>query len=345
CRIAGWQPASGAFSIVHCRVNALTMIAPVFKICFLAFLLGLWPNHLLLAVPIRISFLRDAALSDTTQALRKIGCNQESIAMFTQLVDRYHNSGFEFDLAKFPPSTNGFYTFSNAQHLVAALPHPPWKTEHAYEFTCFDTVILLANDHLRIDLKPNERAGKFSILARPTNDLEVIEVATAAEAFTNQYPTWYREVTDGIFPGALQDRRVCLTAALLRHERVLPESVNEETLKASLLEVIRKDCRTQKLIWPKSFDLVLVHQVHLPSRTFATAHAALLFRLEKRHMYLEKAGGSGPFVRLDFDDRADLLVWLAAAMKGLEHEHTHVVATFNDARADILRIATPSIDR
>jgi len=305
------------------------VIVPNLKVCFVALILVLWASSVASAGPVRISFLRDAALSETAQTLRKHRCNQEAVSSFERTVWRYYGSAFEFDFGKFPPANEGFYTFSNIQSLVIALPHPLWKTEHAYEFNCFDAVILLAKDHLRTALKPDERVGKFTVLSRTTNDLVFIEVATAAEAFTNKYPGWYRDATDQIFPPLLRDARVCLTATFFRHH-TFPESVNEASLAGSVLETVRKDCRLQKLGFPKRFELVLEHQVDFPSHAFATTHAGLLFRSDNGYMYLEKAGGSGPFVRLDFKNRADLLIWLAAGFKGLEHEHTHVVATFND---------------
>lgn len=300
-------------------------------------MLAVCSGELSQAAPLRISFLPDVALSETAEMLQKHGCQKEAVTILEREVRRYHGTTFNFDFAKFPPAEKGFYTFSNIQHLVTALPHPLWKTEHTYEFNCFDAVILLSNGHLRTALKPDERVGKYVVLTRSSNDMVFIEVATAEQAFTNKYAPWYRDATERVFPKTLQDERVCLTAALFRRH-TLPESVKEEVLAASVLEALRKDWRIQKLAFPENFRLVAIHQVHLPSRAFTTTHAGLLFQRGKGYVYLEKAGGSGPFVRLDFEDRTDLLVWLAAALKGLEHEHTHVFATFNDASIEDLRI-------
>ena len=94
------------------------------------------------------------------------------------------------------------------------------------------------------------------------------------------------------FPKELHEARVCLTAALLRYH-ALPQSTKEEGLITNVLETVWKDCRAQKLTLPTTFELVLVHQVHLPSRTFATTHAALLFRLDQRYTTWRRLGVAG----------------------------------------------------
>jgi hypothetical protein len=60
-----------------------------------------------------------------------------------------------------------------------------------------------------------------------------------------------------------------------------------------------------------------------------TDHAGVLFRYNGGYIYLEKAGGSGPFVRLDFKDKTDLTPWLAAAFLNPMPPEGHRFATFN----------------
>jgi hypothetical protein len=42
-----------------------------------------------------------------------------------------------------------------------------------------------------------------------------------------------------------------------------------------------------------------------------TVHAGLLFYHHDGFTYIEKNGGIGPFVRLDFSSKRDLLTWLS----------------------------------
>jgi hypothetical protein len=55
---------------------------------------------------------------------------------------------------------------------------------------------------------------------------------------------------------------------------------------------------------------------------------------EKRYVYIEKTGGSGPFVRLDFGNTGDLIAWLA--WKFDKTKGVPVFVTFNDS--DIERL-------
>jgi len=95
--------------------------------------------------------------------------------------------------------------------------------------------------------------------------------------------------------------------------------------------------RRHDLKFPPRFEVVLCHEVNFPLRTCVTAHAGLLFPRKHGYTYIEKSGGSGPFVRLDFEDRADLLTWLAGMFRGAEKfGYTHHFATFNDTKIEML---------
>jgi len=84
----------------------------------------------------------------------------------------------------------------------------------------------------------------------------------------------------------------------------------------------------------------LCHEVNFPKRWFVTVHAGLLFPRERGYTYIEKSGGSGPFVRLDFDDRAAMLTWLAGMFRGAEKlGYTHHFATFNDTKIERLEVS------
>jgi hypothetical protein len=54
------------------------------------------------------------------------------------------------------------------------------------------------------------------------------------------------------------------------------------------------------------------------------------------YVYIEKAGNSGPFVRLDFADKRDLLSWFNAAIRPTEAKENMFFATFNDKEIEPL---------
>jgi hypothetical protein len=282
--------------------------------------------------PVYVSFLTErAAVRDTLQVLRNGGCTEEAASTFQRVVERYSSSGFAFDLSKFPKPRDGVYRFESASKLVAALPHKLCDTEHAYELNCFDTVFGMAGKSLRVGIRPNELAGPYLVPHTPTKgSLTLVPRATARDAFTLAYPSWYREVTENELPDWMAEARICLTAALFR-AHMLPQSTTEDKLARGVMDGLKACWRREGMVFPGRFEMVLCHEVSLPQRWFVTAHAGLLFPRKRGYTYIEKSGGSGPFVRLDVEDRAALLTWFGGMFRGAQSlGYTHHFATFND---------------
>ena len=287
---------------------------------------------------VHATFLTEAAaLRDTVDILRGSECTQNAVGAFKRAVERYSSKGFNFDLSKFPRPRSGIYSFDSASGLVAALPHQLCDTPHAYEFNCFDTVITLADGLLSTSLRPDDLAGPFLVQYTPTtNSGSIVRKDTARDAFTLAYPQWYLAATDSAFPAVTRDARISLTAIMFRWH-VLPPSTTEEALRSGVLEALRESWRHHDLKFPAGFEIVLCHEVSLQNRMFITAHAGLLFPHKNGYVYIEKSGGSGPFVRLDFEDRAELLIWLGGMFRGAEKlGYTHHFATFNDTKIEVL---------
>ena len=301
-----------------------------------ALLLILRPG--LSAATVRVSFLTErAAVQNTLTVLRSGGCTQEASGIFQREVERYTASPFDFDFSKFPKSRDGFYTFESAAALVAALPHQLADTRHPYEFNCFDTIIALAGDSLRTTVRPDAVSGPYLVPHTATNgSFAILPRATTRDAFTLAYAEWYRNATESALPKSMQNARVSLTASLLRCH-ILPQSTTSEGLARGVMEALRASWTNQGMSFPQRFEVVLCHEVSLPQRWFVTAHAGLLFPRERGYTYIEKAGGSGPFVRLDFDDRAALLTWFGGMFRGAEKlGYTHHFATFNDTKIEMI---------
>jgi len=242
-----------------------------------------------------------------------------------------------FDFSKFPILRDGFYAFESASSLVLALPHPLCETQHAYEFNCFDTVISLAGERLRPRVHADELAGPYLVPHTPTNgSFMMLPRATARDAFMLAYPSWYRGATEDALPKSMSDARISLTAALFRCY-MLPQSTTEAGLASVVKQTLNAGWSRHGLSFPARFEVVLCHEVNLPGRWFVTAHAGLLFPRQRGYTYIEKGGGSGPFVRLDFDDRKVLLTWLGGMFRGAEKlGYTHHFATFNDTKIEML---------
>lgn len=288
------------------------------------------------AAPVRVSFLveRDG-LPDTLTVLKNSGCTQEAMSRFKKAVENYQATALVWDFDKFPKSQKGFFHFESASHLVAALPHQLCDSKHAYDFNCFDTLITVAAGRLRTGLRPDDIAGPFLVPHMSTNGgFMVLPAATPRDAFSLVYQPWYRDATKDAF--SQSGTRISLTAALFRCH-ALPGSTTEPKLGSNVFESLRASWRRDNVLFPQDFEVVLCHQASFPQRMFLTAHAGLLFPRKKGYTYIEKAGGSGPFVRLDFDDRADLLTWLSGMFRGAgKLGYTHHFVTFNDTKIEML---------
>ena len=290
------------------------------------------------AATLRASFLMDqAAWRNTLDVLRDDRCAPDAIRTFQRAVERYAATEFVFDFSKFPKPHGGFYSFESASALVKALPHPLCETRHPYEFNCFDAVIALAGDGLHTSLRPDDIADPFLVLHSLTNGSStILPRATAKDAFDLAYPAWYRDMTDRVLPVARHDARIALTALLFRCHP-LPQSTTEEGLSEGVMRTLRAAWKRHNLQFPTNCEVVLCHQAGFSQRTVITAHAGLLFPHQHGYVYIEKGGGGGPFVRLDVDDKAALLVWLSAIFWDAERQgYTHCFATFNDTRIEKL---------
>lgn len=283
---------------------------------------------------VRISFLSEkSALLDTAAFLKSNGCSQENCEAFEEAVKRYFSTPFGLDLSKFPALTNGFYSFASMSEVVAALPYPLDETRHPWGLNCFDTVILLAGGPLRLKQSPDERWGTFLAPCRRdlTNNIyDVWPEATPRQAYLRSCPEWARRATEETFPLAAREARVGLTAALYRFYR-LPESVTQNTVCRDIHKSLRSAWNEEGLMFPERFEVVLCHEAKLPQPLCLTSHAGLLYRRKLNgYTFIEKSGGFGPFVRLDFDNRDDLLLWLVGEFGGTgEPGSPRRFATFN----------------
>jgi hypothetical protein len=100
------------------------------------------------------------------------------------------------------------------------------------------------------------------------------------------------------------------------------------------LKTLLASWRNDGIAFPESFEIILCHEAKFPF--VLTTHAGILFPRIRGFSYIEKAGGSGPFVRLEIRNKEDLIVWLSGHVKGSKGDVAHLV-TFNDTRIELLK--------
>jgi len=281
---------------------------------------------------VSISFLNeDTAVKETLAIVRAAGCEEEAIASFKKAIERYDSIPLTLDLSRFPQEKGGFYKFNSMSQLVAALPLRLCEAEHAYQLNCFDTVLLLTAGQLHTQLRIDDPAGPFLVSWLATNGAAFQSpAATPRDAVSRAYPQWYLEVTAQAFPKPMVDDRMCLTAALFS-DHLLPGATAKEKLGDTVFDTLRWSWRRNGVTFPKRCEAVLLHLVSFPGRSLHTDHAGVVIQRDGRFIYIEKAGGQGPFVRLDMDHKADLVEWFGEYVSvGSKAGATDYFATFND---------------
>jgi hypothetical protein len=321
---------------MHLNLNAAMKISVMAKSCTI-FIVFLFFHTSLQAGPLRISFLNnEEALQSTLGFLKNNGCSNDAVGAFRKAVERYNSTGLKFDLTNFPTAQHGFYSFQSSTQLLAVIPRKLWDIPHTFDFNCFDTIILLGDGQLRTGLHPDEHRGE--ILAQQAGSdghAYYTRAETAKEAFNLSYPAGYRIVSDDCIPSSMVDTRICLTAAFYCLH-MLPASTTPEDEENQIKQVLRASWKNQSVEFPSGFQIVLCHGANLANHLFATVHAGVLFTSKEGYVYIEKDGGSGPFVRLDFGDKSDLIAWLAWKFDKSQGDHFFV--TFNDSKIETVRI-------
>lgn len=279
---------------------------------------------------VRISFLGDGPLlQETLAAVRPLSGTSESLSSFRKAVE-YYNSATNSILARFARDQNGFYHFDSMTELVGALPFRLCDAPHETDLNCFDAVFLLTTGQFHSDLSVDQAAGPFLVNCIKTNGNPfVTAAATPRDAFVASFGTWYLEHTAQFFGPQMLEQRACVTAAIVGHTPISSET-SEANLREAVLQALQARWRKGEIKFPHHVEIVLGHLVNSSGHMVLTDHSGALFHTGNSYTYLEKAGARGPFVRLDFDDKPDLLTWLAAYMRGAEKAgYTHFFATFN----------------
>jgi hypothetical protein len=251
------------------------------------------------------------------------------------------------DLGRFPTSHNGFYTFQSVSNLADSLLQPLIYASHRSDLDCFDNVILLAGTAMQTKLQPDDLSGPFLAAVTTTNFVVNMAVEeTPRDAFNFTYSLYARETTKLVFGGARQDKHICLTTALDSY-CTLTHQTTENNLGGSLLRVLQAQWKQQGIIFPTNMEVVICESAVLPSPSEANTvpwlapfsvatHAGLLFKNHGQFVYIEKAGSYGPYVRLDFTDKEDLLFWLKTLLRPATDERDRLFAIFNGSEVDSL---------
>jgi hypothetical protein len=282
---------------------------------------------------VRLSFIDTAeAKAGTLRVLKEAGISEDGREAFEWAVRDYYAEDLKIAVRGAERTRAGEYRFPSMEALVEGIPKPLCEVNHARGVNCFDTVFMLLGEQARIDLTLNSLRGPFFGIVVESDSLSIRPTANPADAFLLTNPEWYRDLSAKYFPKReLFERRVCLTAAMFT-SYPLPIPTETNRLSEVALDVLKARWRGFGLKVEGGLKIVLGHEVNFPGRYFVTGHAGLLVRNSDGWMYLEKAGGAGPFVRMDIDDPAELRAWFKGLYPKPKNGYTHFLFSLNDEK-------------
>lgn len=284
---------------------------------------------------VQLSFLTgETTLAAVLPVLETNGFSPAVVSSFARVVRDYNTSPAGLPIPKFPKAINGTFHFESGPNLVASLSgHPFEASTHHYHINCFDTVLLLLSDSLKTKLSKDSKFKSPILVPGQTEDGKFLirSVNTPEAAVSSVYLGWYSEFAANLLPEPVLATRAALTSALFRFHR-LPDITREKDLERMVLAILKQSWRAQGLEFPQEAKMVLCHEINFHDKLFTTAHAGIIIQNGSMKTYLEKSGGSGPFIRIDYTDEEDLRVWLSAMFKGASRlGYTHHFMTINDS--------------
>ena len=296
------------------------------------------------ASPVRISFLdNEAALQQTSDLLAANGCDSNTINIFRMLVRWQNESPLGVDLKAFPKADQGFYTFRSVTNLIAALPQPLIDADHPQQFNCFDVVTLLAGNLMQTGVGPDDPCGPLVVPVTVTNhEVRMAIVGTYRDAFSLTRPEGFTKASDAIFGPSKENKHICLAGAIETYS-ILPSSTTIGNLKSTLLMTLKTGWKRQTIVFPTHLEIVICHSVKISTNPDPLhppfdipAHAGILLKIRNQFVFLEKEGATGPYVRLDFESKQDLLPWLKSVIEPAMSGDENLFATFNDQEIESL---------
>lgn len=250
------------------------------------------------AEPVRISFL-DAAgpVSNTLEELQGLGCSPEQLEVFRRAVATYYSGGFEPPLIDRAAILGGWVEYESCIDFVRSMTNRFCDMNRFFEINCFDTALGLVASKMSVDLSSVARyIGANSVWP---------------------YPAWYTNYVTQATGLVWNEQHQTLSRVL--HARHLLPSMGPDGVEFSVEEKLMRTLGARwgdaGVVFPSNVELVLFHRVSTNHAVMVTDHAGLLW--VNRHggiTYLEKAGGSGPFVRIDMEDTGELIDYFSSML-------------------------------
>lgn len=250
---------------------------------------------------IRVSFLEDArARESTLELLQQAGCPEDDVNVLRRAIAHYYQTPFNYNLSAFPTPKDAFYEFALVDDFVSALStNRLSEIEHMFELNCLDTALLIAGHDMDITADFTEMGSPYLAICTFTNRaLWLVPVSSLQDAYNTIYPEWYQRFRDNL-SGREPSLKYKTMAACLFQYHALPIGTSESDMGLVLSRSLRQHWTRCGIQFPTSMLIAMLHRARTDHHVALSDHFGVIIKTDKGYIYLEKAGGQGPFLRID----------------------------------------------
>lgn len=265
--------------------------------------------------PVKVSFLEtDEAREDTIRILQDAGCPEPDVKALRRAILHYYKPPFTYDISLFPRQENGFYEFQTIDKFIDSLPLRLCMTDHLFELTCTDTAILIAGHDMSTTSDFDSLTGPYLAISVSTNGVEhPVPTASLKDAYDVTYFKWYQELLLSVFKREVSEHHKALAVSLFRFNPV-PIEIDEDEFSQSLHAVLKMSWSRNGVEFPKDMFVTILHRVRTDYHMAVSDHLGVLVKIKGGYMYVEKAGGRGPFLRIDVSTIDDIARYYSTMM-------------------------------
>lgn len=292
---------------------------------------------------IRLSFLEDnQILNDTCELLKTNEVPEKVILEFEHLVKDHNATGNRVDTKSFPPVRAGWYEFHSLSDLTSRQSCELARTPGRPDLVCYDVLgMILYSAGVKADKLYENFQTKEVLVVSP--DRKEIQAAKMEEFRTGGHLLFPAEGYQYFVGRPRSDAETKLGLSLRAPRKIRPgETETDEKLRARFAEHI-KVLHQDGFEFPKKIQVGMVFYVDAGRGFIMSDHAFLCLRTGKKLTTLEKTSPTGPFVRGEFEDVADLAAYTCMAERTDSNNHQDcdygdtVIVSLNDQLIGIFR--------
>ena len=296
---------------------------------------------------IRISFLEDDQIRrDTCDLLKTNGVSEKVVEEFDRLVKIQNVAGNGVDTKLFPAIKNGWYEFHDLADLTSRQSCEFARVTGRPSLVCFDVLgMLLHGAGASADnLYENFQAKEILVVSPDERDIQSAQMQIYRTGMGLLTPPNGYEYFVG---RSRSEAETKLDLSLRAPRRIRSEEVDTDNKLRARFAQHMKVLRQDGFEFPTNIQVGMVFYVDGRRGFMMSDHAFLCLKNGNKFTTVEKTSSRGPFVRGEFEDKADIAAYASMAERtdsnnpqDCDYGDT-VVVSLNDQLIGIFRPKEP----